>query len=255
MIELGHKIIGTGKRNVIFLHELMGDCRNYEPIFPYLDTEKFTFIFVDLRGYGLSKEILGEYSCSEASLDVQNLITFLNIDEVYIVAHSMSTMIAQKIALEDARVTKLILITPIPASGIKLPEKAKNNLINEMLENKSKIEEIVYSSSKRYNETWAQGRIKMAYESSTLEARVGYMKMYLNTDFSHEVKNIKIPIKIIVGKYDFPIFALSLVTRVFSQSYKDLEIIECQEAGHYPMLECPVYFASKVEKFCLDGNR
>jgi len=248
---LGHKIIGTGRQKIIVLHELMGDCRNYEPIFPYLDTEKFTFIFVDLRGYGLSKEIVGEYSCTEASNDVKNLITYLNLTEVVVLAHSMSTMIAQKIALIDKRVSKLILITPIPASGVKLSKIAEDSLLKDMAKNENKIEEIVYSASKRYNDTWAKNRIKMGYESSTVEARVGYMKMYMHTDFSSEVSALKIPIKIIVGKYDFPIFALKLVTKLFTHYYDDVEIIECQEAGHYPMIESPVYFASKIEEFCL----
>ena len=251
MIELGHKIIGTGTHKIIFLHELMGNYKNYEPIFPYLDRQKFTFIFIDLRGYGLSKELEGEYSCNEAASDVKNLISQLKLEEVVIVAHSMSTMIAQKIALIDVRVSQLVLITPISAAGIKLPQLAQDKLINEMSENKNKIEEIVYSASKRYNQSWAKNRIKMAYEASTLKARVGYMKMYLETDFSDEAQNINIPIKIIVGKYDFPIFGLKSVTKLFTSYYSDLEIIECQEAGHYPMLECPVYFASKIEELCL----
>jgi pimeloyl-ACP methyl ester carboxylesterase len=162
----------------------------------------------------------------------------------------MSTMIAQKIALIDDRVSKLILITPIPASGVKVPEIVEKSLLKDMQKNESKIEEIVYSASKRHNETWAKNRIKMAYDASTVEARVGYMKMYMHTDFSDEVHNIKIPIKIIVGKYDFPIFGLKLVTKLFTHYYDDVEIIECQEAGHYPMIECPVYFASKIEEFC-----
>lgn len=250
MIELGYKKIGTGVQNIIFLHELMGNYKNYEPIFPYLDTEKFTFIFVDLRGYGLSKEICGEYSCDEASTDVKNLISHLNMEEVIIVAHSMSTMIAQKIALIDVRVSKLILITPIPASGVKVPEIVEKFLLKDMQKNESKIEEIVYSASKRNNATWAKNRIKMAYDASTVDARVGYMKMYMHTDFSDHVHAIKIPIKIIVGKYDFPIFGLKLVTKLFTHYYDDVEVIECQESGHYPMLECPVYFASKIEEFC-----
>lgn len=251
MIELGHKIIGNGSKTVMFLHELMGDYKNYEPIFPYLNISEFTFIFVDLRGYGLSKDIKGEYSCEEASTDIKNLISSLNLKKVYLVAHSMSTMIAQKIALIDTtHIRSLILITPIPASGIKLPKLVKDKLIKEMSDNNGKIEEIVITASKRYNQTWVNSRIEMAYKASTLQARVGYMKMYLNTDFSHEAKNIKIPIKIIVGKHDFPIFGKEQVSKKFTTIYKDLEIIECQEAGHYPMIECPVYFASKIEEFC-----
>jgi pimeloyl-ACP methyl ester carboxylesterase len=251
MIELGHKIIGNGSKTIIFLHELMGNHKNYEPIFPYLNTSEFTFIFVDLRGYGLSEAIKGEYSCEEASIDIKNLISILNLKKVYLVAHSMSTMIAQKIALIDTtHITSLILITPIPASGIKLPKLVKDKLIKEMSDNNGKIEEIVITASKRYNQTWVDSRIELAYKASIVEARVGYMKMYLNTDFSHEAKNIKIPIKIIVGKHDFQIFGKEQVSKKFIPVYKDLEIIECQEAGHYPMIECPVFFASKIEKFC-----
>jgi len=250
MVELGFKVIGSGQKKIIFLHELMGNYKNYEAIFPYIDKEEFSFIFVDLRGYGLSKDIKGCYSCDEAANDVKNLGTLLNFKEFVIVAHSMSTMIAQKVALIDIRVTQLILITPISPTGIKLSQNVKDNLIKQMNQN-NKIEEIVYSASKRYNNTWAKNRIEFAYKSSVLKARIGYMEMYLETDFSKDVSSINIPIKIIVGKYDFPIFSLKQVRKEFTRYYNDLEIIECQEAGHYPMLECPVYFASKIEDFCM----
>ncbi|XPV69225.1 MAG: alpha/beta fold hydrolase [Halarcobacter sp.] len=250
MVELAHKIIGSGEKKVLFLHELMGDSRNYEKTIPYLDTTNYTFIFVDLRGYGSSKEIKGSYTCDEAAQDLKNLITNLNLNEVFLVAHSMSTMIAQKIALIDNRIKKLVLVTPISAEGIKMKDEAKKTMIAQLNENSGKIEEIVNSASKRYNQTWKDYRIDIAYTSSILEARVGYMSMYLNTDFLEDAEeSINIPIKIIVGKYDFPVFAKANIQKIFS-AYKDVQIVECQESGHYPMIECPVYFASKIEEFC-----
>lgn len=247
---LAYKTIGVGEKKVLFLHELMGDCKNYEPSLPYLDTTNFTYYFIDLRGYGLSKDIKGEYSCEEASKDVIDLATHLNLNKYILVAHSMSTMIAQKIALLDKRVEKLILVTPISAAGIKMPPLAKEQMLNELKEDKSKIEEIVNGASKRYNQTWRDFRIKVAYNSSILEARVGYMSMYLNTDFIQEAEeNIDIPIKIIVGKDDFPVFAKANVQKIFA-AYQDVQIIEALQAGHYPMIESPVFFASEIEKFC-----
>ena len=247
---LGHKIIGTGNKTIIALHELMGDQRNYNFILPYLDIQNFTYIFVDHRGYGLSKNIQGEYSCDEAAYDIKDLIDYLNLEEVIILAHSMSSMIAQKLALIETKVKKLILITPISASGVKMAPSAKERLLNDMLENKNKLEEIVESASKRYNQKWRDYRIDIAYSSSTLEARVGYMKMYLETDFAHELNYLNIPVKILVGKHDLPVFTKAHVQKQFNSYFKDLEIIECQEAGHYPMIECPVYFATEIENFC-----
>ena len=250
MIILGYKTIGTGKKFILVLHELMGDHTNFDPILPYIDTTSFTYIFVDHRGYGLSKNLIGVYSCEEAANDVKNLITKLNLTEVNLLAHSMSTMIAQKVALIDNRIKQLILITPISAAGIKMKPLAQNELINAMKENKNKIEEIVESASKRYGKIWFEYRVKMAYEASTLEARVGYMTMYLTTDFINQVKNIKIPIKIMTGKHDFPVFNKINIKKLFEPYYNDFEIIECQEAGHYPMIECPVYFSTEIENFC-----
>ena len=254
MTILNYKKIGNGRISIIVLHELMGSCKNYEPIFPYLDTKNFTYYFTDLRGYGLSKNYKGVYSCNEAASDVKNLITHLNLDSVHIIAHSMSTIIAQRVALVDDRVKQLILITPISASGIKMKPQAQAKLIENMQKDENLIEHVVESASKRYNQVWRDYRIKMGYEASTLEARTGYMNMYLTTDFIEEVKDIKVPIKIIVGHHDLPAFHRNNVKKQFDGYYNDFEIIECQEAGHYPMIECPVYFATKVEEFVLKSQ-
>ena len=40
------------------------------------------------------------------------------------------------------------------------------------------------------------------------------------------------------------------IKKLFEPYYNDFEIIECMEAGHYPMIECPVYFATEIENFC-----
>ena len=177
-----------------------------------------------------------------------NLVTNLKLTDYVLVAHSMSSMIAQHITSKDKRVKKLILLTPISYKGVKSTKKAKDNLLAQMEKNSGKIEEIVEQSSKRYNQTWKNYRINLAYNSSILEARIAYMNMYLNVDYesNFEKLEIDIPIKIITGKYDFPVFSKNEVVKYFEE-FKDVEIIEFEEAGHYPMIECPVLFASKIE--------
>lgn len=229
----------------------MEDCRNYTAITPYLNTKDFKYFFIDLRGYGLSKNIKGTYSCSEAIEDILNIIKKENLKKVNLVGHSMSALIAQSFAISyQNHLEKLILITPVLASGVKMKEEAKQKLLKDMKEDK-KIEEVVLNSSKRYNQTWKDYRINMAYTSSTKEARIGYMKMYLNEDFSNEASNINIPVKVIVGKYDFAVFSKTVVNKAFKNWYKNLELIEFEEAGHYPMLETPILFTSKLEEFLL----
>ena len=170
MTILNYKKFGNGEKKLIFLHELMGDCTNYENCLIYFDKNLFTIFMVDLRGYGLSKNILGKYNLDEAVNDVINLVTNLKLTDYVLVAHSMSSMIAQHITSKDKRVKKLILLTPISYKGVKSTQKAKDSLLTQMEINNGKIEDIVEQSSQRYNQTWKDYRINLAYNSSLLEA-------------------------------------------------------------------------------------
>ena len=252
MIELNYKKVGNGSKTVIVMHEWMGDHTNYDTTIPYLNIADFTWIFVDFRAYGLSKEIKGEYTLEEASSDIRNLISKLKLESVSLVGHSMSSLVAQRIAIDLKEIIKtLILVTPIPPTGIRMTERAKKLLIKNVREENGIIELVVDGASKRYNNVWKDYRKKLAHNCSTLEGKVGYMNMYLSNDFAEEAKTFETKVCIIVGKYDLPAFHKNFVQKQFIKYYKNIELIECMEAGHYPMIECPVFFANKLEQFML----
>lgn len=54
---------------------------------PYLNTDDYTYLFVDLRGYGHSKEMRGTYSVEEASADAIKLINSLAWNKFHLVGH------------------------------------------------------------------------------------------------------------------------------------------------------------------------
>jgi pimeloyl-ACP methyl ester carboxylesterase len=74
---IAHKQIGSGKEKVLVMHHWMGDSTSYDSMLPYLNTDDYTYVFVDLRGYGRSKEMQGAYSVEEASADAMKLIDSL----------------------------------------------------------------------------------------------------------------------------------------------------------------------------------
>lgn len=252
MDELKYRKIGIGNKIVIVLHEWMSDHTNYNPLVPYLNVTDFSWIFVDLRGYGLSKEIRGEYNLDEACSDIKNLIFNLKIKDIYLIGHSMSSLITQKLALDlKEKVKKLILVTPISPTGIKMDESTKEKLLKNVKEENGIIEQVVESASKRYNNVWKNHRKELANNCSLLDAKLGYMNMYLSNDFSSEIKGLETDILIIVGKYDLPAFHKNSVKKHFTKYYPNFKLVEFMEAGHYPMIECPVFFANEIEKFLL----
>src|SRR3982074_3236689 len=57
-----HKTVGSGPTKVVVIHGWFWDHRVFTPIFDCLDAGSTTFAFIDIRGYGNSRDVSGEYS-------------------------------------------------------------------------------------------------------------------------------------------------------------------------------------------------
>src|SRR5450830_1792239 len=64
-----HKAIGNGPTKVLVIHGWFWDHQVFTPIFESLDTDRYTYAFVDIRGYGNSRKIFGPYSIGEVAAD------------------------------------------------------------------------------------------------------------------------------------------------------------------------------------------
>ncbi len=57
--DLGFTVYGDGSSRVLVLHDWFCDHSSWDATLPYLSPDRFTYVFGDLRGYGLSREIEG----------------------------------------------------------------------------------------------------------------------------------------------------------------------------------------------------
>jgi pimeloyl-ACP methyl ester carboxylesterase len=80
----------------------------------------------DLRGFGNSRACAGPFTVEQASDDVRALLEALAIDRAIVVGHSMGGTIAQRFAADHPeRARALVLVAPVPASGLPLSDRAK----------------------------------------------------------------------------------------------------------------------------------
>lgn len=188
--------MGSGKEKVLVMHNWMGDSTSYDSMLPYLNTAEYTYVFVDLRGYGRSKELKGTYSVEEASTDAIQLIDSLGWNKFHLIGHSMSGMIVQKIAVNNpSRVKSIVAITPVPACGSPAPKEIKDFLENAALNNDEAAMQCINTlTSNRYTKTFATNMVTELRQRSTSEARLGYLNMFSYTDFSESVKGLHTPI-------------------------------------------------------------
>ena len=75
---LEYKLVGEGPIKVIILHDWSVSCEgDYEYALPFFDLNQLTMAFVDVRGYGLSKNIKGSYNTDEITADVDAVAAHL----------------------------------------------------------------------------------------------------------------------------------------------------------------------------------
>ena len=251
----GHKLIGSGKEKVLVLHNWFCDSSSYDPLLPYLDIEKFTYLFMDLRGYGRSKDLQGEYSVQEASQDAVALVNSLSWNQFHIVGHSMSGMIAQKIALDNStRVKSVVAITPVPACGSPKPVEIMNFLEEAALSNDDNaIECANLLTGRRFSNFVARNMVSHWRSCSSSKARIEYLHMFSNTDFSSSANGLQTPMLVIYGEFDIEgIEAEASIRNTFLKWYPNAKMECCKGSGHFPTQETPIYLASIIEKFLSD---
>lgn len=247
---IAHKQIGSGKEKVLVMHNWMGDSTSYDSMLPYLNTDEYTYVFVDLRGYGRSKEMRGTYSVEEASNDAIKLIDSLTWNKFHLIGHSMSGMIVQKIAVNNpSRVKSVIAITPVPACGSPGPKEMMDFLESVALNNDEAAMQCINTlTCNRYTKAFAKNMVTDLRQCSISEARLGYLNMFSHTDFSESVKGLRTPILVLFGEYDFE-GSEAFMRNTFLKWYPNAQLECCKTAGHYPMIETPVALVATIEKF------
>lgn len=248
----GHRSHGWGRAKVIALHDWLSDASSYEPMLPYLDPGLCQWVFMDLRGYGLSRGLPANYTLVEAARDVLVLAGHLNWQSFYLVGHSMSGMIVQKVAaLAPERLCGLIAVTPVSASGQPLTESQKEDL-RAMAHERTRGEILRSIWGNRLSETWLQYKLRRWRETADGDASAAYVSMFTGPGFASEVVGFAKPVLVIAGGHDTGPFQEASIRLAFEPLYPKLTVTTLASSGHYPMQEVPVFLATLMERFVLE---
>ena len=254
-MTLGHLLLGSGARTAIVLHEWLGDASNYEPLHPYLDLAARRYCFADLRGYGRSLDLAGEYSLAEACADVLALADRLGLARFDLVGHSMSGLVAQRLALvAPARVRAVVAITPVFAAGFPADAASLRRMTAVATEDAAARAAIADRTGGRYGPAWLDFKLRKSRERSTEAARLGYLRMFTQTDFAAEAQGNPLRLLVISGQHDLPLYREDAARRSFGACYPHCEFALAEGAGHYPMLETPIFVAAQIDAFLARGG-
>ncbi|TNF69658.1 MAG: alpha/beta hydrolase [Gammaproteobacteria bacterium] len=248
-MSIQYNLLGTGESKVIVIHDWSQDVTSNDAIKPFLNQQAFTFALADVRGYGKSINLTGKYSATEVVKDVAQLADELGWSEFSLIGHSMTGMVVQRAMIDiPNRLKKVILTTPVPASGMNTDEETYN-FFNSMVDDDEAFKAGMDGlTSAKYDSLWTNYKLEKNRQTVNPTAMRAYCDMWAKGDFSNEMKNISTPTLVVCGKHDNENLRLQALKPNFSNWFSNFETIE-MESGHYPMQEKPVEYAYIIQKF------
>jgi pimeloyl-ACP methyl ester carboxylesterase len=241
--------IGHGPHRVLALHGWFGSARGWGSMVDVLDRERFTYVFMDYRGYGGSKGAAGKFTIDEIAADAIALADSLRWDSFSLIGHSMGGKAIQRVLVEaPARVKKLVAVTPVPAAAVPFDDAGWGLFTSAATSADARRGIIGFSTGNRLSATWINAVAKHSLDNSTEEAFAAYLLAWAKTDFAARVQGLTTPVKVIVGEHD-PAITADIMRATYLVNYPNATLETMTNAGHYPMDETPVALATSIEAF------
>jgi len=241
-------LLGHGPVRVIALHGWFGSAAGWGMLPELIDEERYSYAFLDYRGYGSRREESGEYTIPENAHDALAAADELGWDRFALVGHSMGGSAIQRVFADaPERVTAMIGISPVPAAGLPWDEDSWGLFSGAAQTDGNRYAIIDFTTGNRQSPTWVNKMVAFSVSQSTREAFGAYLPSWGKGDFSAEVPTATMPVKAIVGEHD-PALGADTMAATWMKQYPDSELDIQSNAGHYTMYEAPVALVTSIEK-------
>ncbi len=248
---IGHELFGSGAARVMFMNDWLCDTSTWQSARAFLDVGRFTFAFVDLRGYGRSRERAGAFTLEEAAADLLALADALGWRRFAVVGHSMSSLIALHLGQHHAdRIERVVAVTPPPPAGFGADEATLSALRGLALaEDAGRLAFFEQQLGSRLSPRWAHYKAERWRATADPVAAAGYVAMFAKDGLPDRSARITLPVLAITGEQDAPPMRREAVLRGLGPLCDELVVTPLVDSGHYPMQELPPLTVALVERF------
>lgn len=246
------KSIGSGEHAVLCLHGWFGSADGWGYLPEVADRSRFTYYFLEMRGYGARQAESGEYTMKEYAADALAKADELGLDRFSVVGHSMGGKAAASLlAQAPDRVRALVGVTPVAPAPVPLDEESRALFFGAPESDANRRAIIDFTTGSRNSAAWLDDMVAFSRANSTQDAVAGAVASWVDDDYLAEVGSPSTPIACIVGEND-PALSAEVMKQSWMQIYPDVTLVELESCGHYPMQESPVWLATQIEAFLAD---
>jgi len=242
--------VGSGDHHVMALHGWFGSARGWGSLPGFLDSSAFTYVFMDIRGYGDRQQVSGDFTMAEVAADALALADELGWDRFSLIGHSMGGKAIHQVLLQSPdRVRKLVAVNPVPATQVPMDEDGWALFSGAAKNAGNRAAIINFTTGNRLTKTFIDQVVQHSLDQSTVEAFGAYLQSWAKDDFSATLKpDHGTEVKVIVGATD-PALSAEVMEQTWLVFFPHAELEVMLNAGHYPMFETPVALATSIEEF------
>lgn len=246
---LPYEVHGSGDHGIIAVHGWFADRGAFRSVLPYLDTQRFSYVFVDARGYGGATGVVGDYTIDEVAGDVLATADALGWREFSLLGHSMGGKVAQAVvARAGERVRSVVGVSPVPAGGVPFDAEPERLFYGAPDDRGNRRAILDLTTGNRLTGVWLDAMSDYSVKRCDVEAFRGYLRSWAGEDFHERVEGNPVPILVFVGEHD-PAISEDTVRATFGQWFPNVEIRVLRGVGHYAPDESPIALVSGVEEF------
>jgi proline iminopeptidase len=232
----------------------------------------FTMVYIDTRGTGRSDRPESEqYTTSNFLMDLEAVRRHIQADKIWLMGHSKGGALVLNYAFQNKdNVNGIILIDA--SGGISTPaEMMQNAMIQKQSEPWYAAASEYFSREPRDEEDWKTGiKAIMPVYFSTTENFMKNKDILMQTSLSYDaflgqkywhdcqselspkLKNIDIPVLIVVGMNDF--ICGPYVAKYLHRQLPHSKLLPVEDAGHFPWIEQPDVFFKEVGEYLTEMN-
>ncbi len=241
---------------LVFLHYFGGSSRSWSEVIVLLAGE-YRCVAPDLRGFGDSAALKGNYALSDYADDISTLIAGLDIKSCALIGHSMGGKIALAIAARrPANLHSLVLLAPSPPTPEPIPEEERARLLAGYGD-RTAAEETLRKITARPLPAPTFERSIEDNMRCTRPAWRAWLETGSREDISTDVARIEVPVLVVAGAADEPL-TTDLLQREVVQCINGARLITLPGVAHLLPLENPAAVAELIHQhcqFCVGGNK
>ncbi|QIZ01079.1 alpha/beta fold hydrolase [Streptomyces sp. S1D4-11] len=245
---------GAGSRAIVFVHGFLDDQHVWNPVIAELTASEFETVQLDLAGSGDRTEASGPFTYDRFAADLCAVVDALDKPFV-LVGHSMAAPVVELVAAaRPDRAMGLVLLSPIPMAGTRLPDEAIETFRSlgalGAPELRAARRQTAPSAPEvevdRLATVAAKGRPEVVRTEADLWNN-GHPAGGRPSGFSG-------PVLVLPGADDPLITAAVVASGVGARFDSDnTTVTEIEKSGHWPHIERPSAVATEIDRFLI-GN-